>query len=356
MNIRHGSFDSISEAYSKRARLGMKTKFLLAMIAGLIFTTGTTVVVHAQVKGSTNLTVVPAASAGNQSLLSQCTYIGSGGCALPGGWTLVAQQDFECSGSHAIPANPGCGQLPGAETNGPGNGFVTTKTHGGSYAFGGLYSSDGNDVDWIYGDGTSSNIGSFSTVYISFWEYTDANAQYGNSDYYLAHIQSPTTCNGFIQDYAYDAEFAGNTAPISTAPMMVIANGLTGPIACQGEYQTGTAANLPMMAGQWRQVEILFKPSTIVTRAPTDSPVKDSGAGNGLSQLFINGVLNQQSPNADLNGTTSMANSFIEVGGVITDFCDGPNATIRANPFSKCPGTAPSAFHRYFDDIIVMKQ
>jgi hypothetical protein len=79
------------------------------------------------------------------------------------------------------------------------------------------------------------------------------------------------------------------------------------------------------------------------------------GAANGALQLFINGQLSQQSLNANLNGSVSMANSDVEVGGVITDFCDAA-ANVRANPFTVCPSASPSPFNRYFDDIIIMKK
>lgn len=71
-----------------------------------------------------------------------------------------------------------------------------------------------------------------------------------------------------------------------------------------------------------------------------------------LSKQF-SGALALQSLNANLNGTVSMANSDVEVGGVFTDFySDGT----RAAPFSKCPADAPTPSNRYFDDIIIMKQ
>ena len=294
---------------------------------------------------------VVTAAAGGQSLLSGCSYIGTGGCALPAGWTLVAQQDFECSGSHAIPANPSCGTLPAQETTtapgcpsgcGAPNNFETVQNHtpGGTYGFGGLYAGDGAEVDWIYGNGTgggsSSNVGSFGTLYMSWWEYTDPNAKYGNSDYYMNHIVSPngmSGCHGLAQDFAYDAQpgGGGGSAPTSTAEMLPISNGDTSnPPNCQGFYQYGNGdTGLPMMAGTWRQVEILYTPSTSVGPAIAGgvpgtkclSP-SQAGCGNGTAQLFINGQLSQQSLNANLNGTVSMANSSIAAGGATTDTCD----------------------------------
>ena len=308
------------------------------------------------------------AAAGGQSLLSGCSYIGSGGCSLPSNWTLVQQQDFECVNSHASPvANPSCGQLPSTQWTSSSetpNNFEQTQAHNGSYAFGGEYIGDGDQVNWALQPGSGAGkLGSFNTVYISYWEYTDPNAQYGNSDYYLFHMVSPTICGAGIQDIAYDAQPSGGGggAPLSTATMLAVANGDTSTASCQGNYQWPTARNLAMLAGQWRQVEILYTPSTTYTAPQTASTTTNctsasgSGCGNGSIQLYVNGLLIEQSLNADLNGSTSMANSDVEVGGVITDFCNASEAT-RADPFTICPANAPSAFHRYFDDIIIMKQ
>jgi len=74
--------------------------------------------------------------------------------------------------------------------------------------------------------------------------------------------------------------------------------------------------------------------------------------------MFIDGKLVLSSTNANLNGLQSMAGAGIEVGGVITSF----NMTgARCHPFSTCPGSvpgtgAPHPYHRYIDDIIVMKR
>lgn len=320
-------------------------------------------------------TRVGASATGGQSLLSGCTHTGAGGCALPSGWTLVAQQDFECSNSHAIPANLACGILPSTQNTSVGGNnlpistFEQSQVHSGSYAFGGQYTGDGGQVNWILGQPQNNNsgaglLGSFNTVYISYWEYTDPNAQYGNSDYYLFHMVSPTLCNGLPQDVAYDAQplGGGGARPVPVAFMLPIANGNTTGSACQGYYQWANGAkNLAMMGGEWRQVEIAYTPSTSVTPPPSETPnvfcssPSKKGCGNGSLQLFINGQLSQQSLNANLNGTTPMSNSDVEVGGVITDFCDA-DATIRASPFTRCPPAAPKAFHRYFDDIIIMKK
>jgi hypothetical protein len=301
------------------------------------------------------------AAQADQSLLAGCSYIGQGGCPLPASWTLVGQQDFECKNSHAIPPNPSCSSLPGNQDRSPGTNFESKQAHGGMYGFGGQYFADGNEIKWQLNQGA---IGTFQAIYISYWEYTDPNAQYGNSDYYLFHMVSPTQCAGLIQDIAYDAQnpSGGGAPPTPATFMLPIANGNTSGASCQGYYQWANGGrNLPMMAGQWRQVEIVYTPSTSTSGPQANTPnvhcnsPTTSGCGNGTLQLFINGRLWQQSLNANLNGTTSMANSDVEIGGVITDFCDA-GANVRANPFSACPGKAPTPFNRYFDDIIILKK
>jgi hypothetical protein len=309
------------------------------------------------------------AAAGAQSLLSGCTYIGSGGCSLPSGWQLVAQQDFECSGSHSSPANPSCGTLPSSQYTSVSrvtNTFEKTQVHNGSYAFGGQYTSDGDQVDWGIAPGSGTGqMGSFNTVYVSWWEYTDSNAQYGNSDYFMFYVLNTTPCDasGLYSGTQYDAQpnISSSTSPLSNA-LMLVAGTANPQTTCQGMFQYGNGArNLPMMAGTWRQVEVLYTPSTSVTGSAllsntvtcTSSSVP--GCGNGLQQLWINGQPNQQETNANLNGTNSMANAQVQIGGVITDYCDMAE-TIHAAPFSVCPAAAPTAFHRYFDDIIVMKK
>jgi hypothetical protein len=293
-----------------------------------------------------------------------CTYIGAGGCSLPSGWTLIAQQDFECANSHSIPTNPACAKLPATQTSTPGNKFETVKAHGGTYGFGSQYFGDGNEVDWIDNDPAAPDraVGSFNSVYLSWWEWTDSNATYPNSDYYLFQVENNTPCDGGPSGSNYDAQ-SFNVPSLPGGTALMIAGGLSNPTAsCNGVFQYSNGArNLPMMAGTWRQVEVLYTPSTSVTGssllagtvACPSSHVP--GCGNGLQQLFINGQLNQQETNANLNGTASMANSKIQVGGVITDFCTA-DGSVRANPFSKCQKYAPMPFNRYFDDIIILKK
>ena len=74
-------------------------------------------------------------------------------------------------------------------------------------------------------------------------------------------------------------------------------------------------------------------------------------------QMWINGQPVVTVTNSNLNGTDSFNDPLVWIGGFITSF--GSDGTTRCTDFASnsgpCAG-APSPFHRYFDDIIVMKQ
>jgi hypothetical protein len=341
-------------------------KFLVVIIFIVCLATGA----RAQITGSTKLTV-GSTQASSQGVLSGCTYIGSGGCSLPAGWALVAQQDFECSNSHAIPANPSCGTLPGNQVtsasfpNTP-NVFETTQAHGGTYGFGGLYGGDGDQVDWILNNGV---IGSFKTMYLSYWEYVDSNATYPNSDYYYFQSLGTAICGSIPAGTAYDAEdFNVPTLPGTTAWVGAGGEGDPGDSVsslpnCNNQFQYNTGKNVPLAPGTWRQIEVLYTPSTTFTgnqyqipsaHCTTDGPGA-VGCGNGEQRMYINGQLVEDNLNVNLNGSTSMTNATVQAGGVITNFCDA-NGTRTQFFASSCPKYSPPPFHRYFDDIIVIKQ
>lgn len=280
-----------------------------------------------------------------QSLLSGCTVNASNqpNCSIPSGWSLVIAEGFEN------------GSLGSTEAMDQNNSIVTNNPHTGSHSMKGHYGGDGDRVSWFLAAG---NTGSFNELWISYWDYADPNAMYGNSDYFLVDINNPAGCGGQGQDFGYDAQdFTGNLTPLSTSTIIGVSQGSTSsPSTCQGYYQYSTGSNLAMNAGSWRQVEIHFKPSTTVS---TGSNCNDSNGGtycngDGEAELYINGQLQQRQLNANLNGSQSMAGTGIELGGTLTDFCD--QGGTRAVPFSKCQANAPTPFNRYIDDIVVLKK
>src|SRR5262249_43345777 len=120
------------------------------------------------------------------------------------------------------------------------------------------------------------------------------------------------------------------------------------------QYQYQSGPNLQINAGAWRQYELWYHPSTIT------SGTQSTNTGDGEARMWVNGVLQlHDGPGVNLNGTVNMANSEVHVGGFITSF--KTDLTTRCVPFTACPGPAPgtgapSAYHRYIDDVIVMKK
>ena len=241
------------------------------------------------------------------------------------------------------------------------NKFETTKAHSGSYGFGGLYGGDGDQVDWILKNGVT---GSFTTIYLSWWEYTDPNAMYGTSDYFINDMNGPP-CGSGGSGNGFNAQNPGSTGPTSSSFIVTGGNGGDGAggadPGCQGQIMYQGGQRLDMMAGTWRQVEVFWTPNTTFSGTQLDIPTANytspsiPGCGNGEARLYINGALLIDQANRNFNGITSMANSSQEIGGVLTTFCpDGSRADTPG--FAKCQGNAPTAFHRYFDDIIIIKK
>lgn len=276
-----------------------------------------------------------------QSFLSGCTVSASNepSCSIPSGWTLTCAESFEGA--------LGCGgqqELSGTVT--------TTNPHSGTHSLGGLYSSDGQVIaDWI----KEPAFGSYSDIYISYWNFYDSNAT-APTDLELLHVSncSQSTCPQTYQDEGWNVQ--GNIAKSTVCTNMTVAPNALGAGDQLTIIYTG---NWCVNQGIWRQEEVWYHPNTVTNGAPN----KD-----GFIKLYENGQLTHQLVNANLNGlrgsgtgnqTPTMQNpnpaAFIEVGGVITAFCDTAETT-RANPFSLCPNAAPSSFHRYIDDVVVIKK
>jgi hypothetical protein len=290
---------------------------------------------------------------------------------LPAGWNLVALQDFECVNSQAFPTNPSCSTLPSSQGTGinyPENDFQTAQNHtpGGSHSYGGLYGGDGAQVDWYEG---ASAIGSYTSLYVSYWDYADPNAMFGNSDYFEFELNAPGENPGCW--IAIDAQWFGDfyTAS-STSSWMLVGGEAPG---CEGNFLYQQAVYpFYMNAGRWEQHEILITPNTISTPPISGDPPNcnsltptSPSCGNGTLQFWADGKIVINALNADLTGGRSYQGAPIILGNVITSF-DSKAETKRCTAFSStgggtCPGTqpgtgAPQPFHRYFDDIIIMKK
>jgi len=265
-------------------------------------------------------------------------------CPIPTGWQRVVAEGF------------GGGKLnnPNTQTVVTTGGISTANPHTGSYSLAGLYQSADDIVNWILNQGTT---GTFKSLDLSFWDYVDSNAEFGTSDYYWNDFGINGVC-GQVQDFGYDAQNYVSNVASPNSNMQGVSNGSTSAFpACQGYYQQ-QAPQISMNRGTWRQYEILYTPSTTVSQGSAGQcpglpeNMNPYCVGNGNTVVYLNGQTFISTPNANLNGTTSMTNAYVSVGGVITVFCSDGS---YAQPFSKCSGT-PTPFHRYIDDIILIKQ
>lgn len=336
-----------------------------------------------QTATATGTVVNPAAG----SLLTGCTFTGAGGCAVPGGWQLVMQQDFECTNSHANPANSSCAGsgLPSNEwftQSGAPTQFQTDQAHTGSNSWGSQYYGDAAAVNFGY-----QAIGNYTTIYGSYWVWDSTNAMAGNSDFFLFELIIPTGGTSSACWIAEDAEWFGNPATASTT----VASEFVGaaPDAsgiCGGNFLTNQGFTYNMPAGAWHQIEFEITPSTVVGPGNPAFPPPNcnsltptsSGCGNGALSVWIDGTQVQHILNADLNGTVNWNNAALSFGGLITSWSTGgdngsnprcsvfgsngtPNtASTNASP-SQCNGTqpgtgSPQPFDQRIDDVILIKQ
>jgi uncharacterized protein YjdB len=329
--------------------------------------------------GTAQLTCTTAVT---QSLLAGCTYIGSGGCSAPTGWTLLVQQDFECpTTSHASPANPACATLPGGQGPlGSTSTFETAQAHSGSYGFGALYAGDGYLIGWTLATSLTwpaSPPGGYHSIYVSYWDYTDPNALFANSDYYEGSLVQnaafqivPNCLTGWDGQIFASSSIPTSTASITTTSMLGV--GVGSPTACTNNFFYQQGFQLTINAGRWEQHELLFTPATsygapVSTNPPNCNSLSPTtaGCGNGATGFWLNGATKENITNLNNTSDVNFTAPSLWVGGVITSF-NNLNETARCPVFSatgggSCPGTqpgtgAPPPFHRYVDDIIVIYQ
>jgi len=300
------------------------------------------------------------------------------------------QQDFECgSNSHAVPSNSTCtgSGLPpnqGYDASTNPTVFESVHAHSGVNGWGSLLSGDGQQSDWYFNTlGNDPNLASYTSLYVSYWDWTDSNAMLANSDYFEGGINISNACGD-----GFDNEFYGNPALASmTSGGTMIAAGTGDPTpGCVGVLFGNQAFTITINAGRWEQHEFQITPSTVYT-APVMFPPPNcnnlspsaTGCGNGAIALWFDGQTKINIQNGNLNGSVSMLNKVVLVGGIITSFATGGDqgtgglrcpgfgtngtpttSSTNASP-SQCNGTqpgtgAPQPFHRYFDDIIILKR
>ena len=288
---------------------------------------------------------VPATPPGNDGLLSGMT---PGNYKIPSGWSIVRTQDFE-------------GTKPGDASEFWSNNATTEKPHTGSKSMVGIYTSDSSAVQWVLEEG---NTGSFSEIYLSFWEFTESQALF-NDEYMIARFLA--TESSSVQDIVYDWMWAPTfNSPISTLYMVS-----QGEVTERWGGKTGTVPK-----GAWHQWEIHLRPNT-------------PGQANGFSRVYLDGVLYTSAENKQLFGPDArFTNTPVYAGGFYTKIVwmtDYPTCSIPSGctsfadrakftgtdlcvekmgwwsqPFSN-PRCAPEDpplpnFKRYIDDVVVMKK
>ncbi len=270
--------------------------------------------------------------------------------SIPSRWTLVTKQDFESSTLSSTENKSGT--------------ISTAKPHTGSNSLGGLYNRDQSDVSWWL---RADKIGSFSEIYLSFYEYTESQARF-NDEYWLAQFAKRGPSDELYQEIIIDWMWVPNFND-TKAYLYIVPQRAAGGVGRRARYG-GALQTVP--TGSWTQWEIHYRPNT-------------SGSSNGFLRIYKNGSLwsGNSAENKNLNGAVNMSNMSIQVGGGIytklawmKDYptCSAPSgcSTYFGNgvdlcmsqmdwwgqSFSApvCPNTAQSNFNRYFDDIILMKK
>jgi Putative Ig domain len=297
-------------------------------------------------------------------LLSGCVVNSSNvpTCSTPSGWTFVIADNA----SSSLPTNVVLGSTTSKKSFGHSPGTTSYSA---------LMNGDGASVSWFL----NNSFTSFTSMYLSYWEYRDPNALYADSDDLIFYINNPSACPGAGgQAIALDAQFFTNNIG-STTSTTFLADGYFGSPSsanCQGQFFYNQASTQSINAGTWRQWEFLVTPNTtIATGGQTNGhpncnnlTPSSPGCGNGTFQAWVNGTQVINILNANLNGIYAMgsAGTVLQVGGLVTSFPSINNESSRCTVWSStgggtCPGTqpgtgAPQPYNRYITDIIVLKK
>jgi len=300
------------------------------------------VAVMAQVTGRTTLTVGSGSQppSGNQSLLHGATVDANNqpSVAIPSGWTLVQAQGFE-------------GTAPSTES---WSGAVSTdRPHTGTHSLQDNVDHDQAGPAWW---GGGSTLGTFTSVYLSYWEFVDSNAA-ANDEWNLGDLTKYDSSGNFMQEISpglLGQSFNTLTPPLTMGPQSPKPNGV---------INIYYGPNVNLNPGAWHQWEISWTPN---------SP----GSSNGAFAIYRDGTLLLSASNQNLNGTIDMSGSALRAGGQYTKLLWTNNAqgtgtctplgtgtgiefqgggTSFASIAAVCQPPAP-AFKRFLDDVIVIKR
>jgi len=279
----------------------------------------------------------PATPPGDEGLLSGMT---PGSYSIPSGWSLVIKQDFE-------------GSLSGDENHNMTK--VSDQKHGGTYSISGTHDGDGSDTSWWL---RSNRIGSFSEVYVSWYEYIESQARFNDEFWLLQFMKRDSNDNLSQEVFAtwWWSDF--NDASSSLFFVSQSADESVGETRRFG----GTGYTVP--TGAWVQWEVHYRPNS-------------TGNSDGFMRIYKDGTLWQGIEDRSFNYLVDMSNMSINIGGVYTkltwllsngscssSFGSGTDSGPRVTSFSspcyctnQCPpdGKVP-IFKRYFDDIIILKK
>jgi len=289
----------------------------------------------------------PVTPAGNDGLLSGQT---PANYRLPTGWTLLRTTDFE--GTKPTGENWSLWQAS----------LQTDIYHGGSKSLGGTYSAGQHNIGWLYASG---QIGTFSEVYLSYYDYTESTALF-NDEYWMAQFYKYRADGSFLQEIILDWMWPGGfNKPYSS--LWIVPQGV------RSKRFGPKGGTVPK--GAWHQWEIHYRPNT------TTGGVANS---NGFYRVYLDGTLYLSTENANLNGTADMSNMGIRAGGLYTkavwmtdyptcsvpsgcgtapgngtDLCTNPKGWASqsfANPICNPIDPPLPSFKRRIDDIILMKK
>jgi len=260
--------------------------------------------------------------------------------SIPSGWTLVVKQDFE-------------NQLSTSEgTNGS---ISSTNKHAGTKSLVGTISGDATDVSWWL---RTNRIGTFSEVYVSWYDYSESQARI-NDEYWLLQFMKRGPSDELYQEVIVTWMWAGFNQ--SSSPLFIVPQTEIDSMGQTSRFGGGTHS---LDAGSWTQWEIHYRPSS-------------SGSSNGFLRVYKNGNLIESAENKNINNQVDMSNMSINIGGVYTkltwllssgacatEFGGGTDSGPRVGSFSSicpCPNQCPPSgyvpiFKRYLDDVIVMKK
>jgi hypothetical protein len=274
--------------------------------------------------------------------------------SLPAGWSLVRAQDFE-NGCNPTYENCGIGQtLVGAGG----------RAHSGTNSVYGTYSKDGDQVAVVMYPGT------YTEAYVSFYQWIDSGALF-TDEFYIADWMKRAPDDSLAQELIIDYIWCSQNAPTnSTCKLDIQAGGNVG-YSLIGTYNLNTGIRV-IPLGEWVQWEIHYRPNT-------------SGNSNGFMRVYMTpqstGITDTwMDYSGNLNGTQSMNNLYLYIGGTITRLewskrdpnvvgsgaCNFPSEcgyvsdgcrnfaglpVLFSNP--ACGPSQPS-FNRYIDDVILM--